>query len=725
VRATVLLVLICLGAASTWAATSTRVVPTPVQANGFAFSPDGRIVMGSGGLNGSSGWFVSVVRLESIGFVSSLPEFSAFLAMPPVPVQAQTNAENTFAFCEDSPQPVHCNVDNTANPAGVHDCHFLWVFDSPERNAPNVMRRRRLGVRVNDPRTTAANVGTYLWLDPITPVQPTLRGVEPTTTKDGRLMIWQGNPANDGTIDSLVYSFNASPCALTGWSPPRSITVMASDPLVAGRYRLAEQPLRGADGSLYAVGAPFPGARPFLFPGGEALGFTAITTQCQPGGGPVGCGSRSAGLSIIGAPTKWQLALVDGELNPDADSTLRPFTVTASPQRPHFPSSPGDAAPVFGNMGSYAEILFDDAPPGAVGVWHFNELITTAGTIDRTRTPDSSGLALTGSVQGGASFPQVNNGRIGKALRFDGLSGRVEVAHVAALEPTNAITIELSVKPAVTPDCDGNDNARVLVAKPGSYALQLEDNLTVSGTVLVAGGATYRLNSRARVALGLWSTVAFQYDAATGSLSLVFNGAEVARANSPPASLAGAGAPLSFGSRGPRAACPSGDGAYDGELDEAAVFSAWRFGTPGSDGGMGGGAAGGGTAGGTSGGAAAGGASGGGAAGGTSGGAAAGGTSGGAAAGGTSGGGSAGGDTPQSGGSAGSSGGGGGMSAGGEPTDRKNGLTGWRLACTSADLGPWVMLALLHMRRRSVKASDLRRTSLPTSGRASSQTDLL
>jgi hypothetical protein len=50
----------------------------------------------------------------------------------------------------------------------------------------------------------------------------------------------------------------------------------------------------------------------------------------------------------------------------------------------------------------------------------------------------------------------------------------------------------------------------------------------------------------------------------------------------------------------------------------------------------------------------------------------------------------------------------GGMSAGGEVIDRKNGLTGWRLACTSADLGPWVMLALLRRRRRAVRAADRR-----------------
>jgi hypothetical protein len=716
------------------AATSPFEVPSPMGGNGHNVTFDGRLFI----VRTTPGWEIRLLRPEAVTVAGGVPNLGAAFAAP-VLIQGDVNNENALALCEETPQPSRCSADGSADANGSHACYELVVIDS-DAVAPkpaNVLRRRKLKVVVASPQTTQAVVSSFSWTEPaLTPLSPALRGIEPTVTRDGRLLVWQGVPSNTGDIDTLVYSVNATACGASGWSAPKSIAAMATDPAVAGRYRLAERPLRDAAGAAFSATQLFYGAYPWLFPDGEGLNFTAVNMPCRappPNEDPPGCGPRRNALSVIGYPTNWQVAHVDGAVNPARDDTVRLFFSSPGPAiAGPLPVAPAlDVWPFFGsNTQNYTEIVFDDALDGRyAGLWHLNEFVTAQGTFDLTRVADSSGYSNTGFLRGGASLPARNNGHLGKALVLDGVSGRVEVPHATSLQPVNAITVEAWVKPASSPDCDGNNNYRLLLGKPninGSYSLVLEDDLSLQARVRVAGGAQYDLRSMRQLPLGQWSHVAFQYDAASGTMNFLVNGAETNRAVHPPALLEGINQPLNIGGPGARAACPpTGDGAFHGELDEVAVSRAWRYGRPPGGAATGGGAGGGGAGGGgaaTGGGASATGggvASGGGSA--TGGGGASGGgsaTGGGTAAGGgeasgggsATGGGAAGGAGTPSGGGAATAGGGVGVAGG--SADGAGGGSGMTdrtvvggVGCEVASHGAgaaWALMfgALLRSRRR-------------------------
>lgn len=644
-------------ASTALAATSKNVATSPFGGNGHNVSFDGRLFI----VRTSPGWEARILRPQSVVVTAGQPPSLASAFSPSVLIQAATNEENALALCESSAQPTACDASGAPSAGGSHRCYDLVVIDSnavtPAPN--NVLRRRLLKIVVSNPNTAQAAISSFTWTDStLTPLTPTLRGIEPTITRDGKLMVWQGHPNNTGAIDTLVYSVNQTACGVSGWTTPKSIAAMNTDPLVQGRYRLAERPLRDPAGVAYTSTQLFYGAYPWIFPDGEAINFTAVNMPCRtgpPNEDPPGCGPRRNALSVIGYPTNWQLSHIDGDLNPATDDTVRLFFSSPGPMnaRP-LPLTTGmDVWPFFGsNTSNYGEVVFDDALDGRyAGLWHLNEFVTAQGTYDRTRSADSSGYSNTGTLRGGASFPARNNGQLGKALSLDGVTGRLEVAHASSLLPVNAITIELSLKPRSEPNCDANNNYRLLLGKPninGAYSLVLEEDRSFQARVRVANGVQYDIRSNAIAPLNQWTHVAFQYDAATGTMVFLMNGVETSRVVRAPAVLAGTNDLLFIGAPGARAACPNGDGAFDGELDEVGITRAWRYGAvPGTG-------AGGGSAGGMSGGgaAAAGGAA---SAGGTSG------TGGGTAmAGGTSG---AGGGSATAGGTSGT--GGGSASAGG------------------------------------------------------------
>ncbi len=572
-------------AASSEAATSPFSVPSPLGGNGHNISGDGRLFV----IRRNAGWEAVLLKPQGVNVTASLPSVSAAFSNSPL-VQLDQHTENALALCEETTQPTKCNSNGSPNATGAFACYEEVVIDSDALAPPpnDIFRRRRLQVIVSNPNTATSAIDSFSWLDAsMTPLQPTLRGLEATITKDGKLFVWQGHPNNTGAIDTLVYSYNPTPCALAGWSAPKSITAMATDPNLIGKYKLAERPLRGADGVAFTNGQIFNGAYPWIFPNGEAINFTATNMPCRvvgPPEDPPGCGPRRNALSVIGYPTNWQLAHIDGAVNPDTDQTVRLFFTSPGPlNATPLPVTAGaDVWPFFGsNTSNYTELVFDDALDGRyAGLWHLNELVNNTGAFDLTRTADSSGYSNTGKLMGGASFPLKNNGALGKAVVLDGVSGRIEVAHASSLNPVNAITLELRVKPAADPNCDANNNYRNILAKGPSYSLIFEEDREFHARVRVTGGIVYELLSTATVPLGQWSHVAFEYDAASGTLAFRVNGVETARVVKPPALLEGTLDKLTLGAPGVRTACPNGDGAFNGELDEVAISRIWRFGTP-------------------------------------------------------------------------------------------------------------------------------------------------
>jgi hypothetical protein len=114
----------------------------------------------------------------------------------------------------------------------------------------------------------------------------------------------------------------------------------------------------------------------------------------------------------------------------------------------------------------------------------------------------------------------------------------------------------------------------------GSYSLVLEDDRSVHGRVRVAGNKQYEILSNAPIPVGAFTHVSFGYDAATGTMAIAFDGVEKNRVTHPAAPLEALTDKLTLGGpAGTRAACPDGDGAFAGLLDEAAVSRTWRLGT--------------------------------------------------------------------------------------------------------------------------------------------------
>ena len=81
------------------------------------------------------------------------------------------------------------------------------------------------------------------------------------------------------------------------------------------------------------------------------------------------------------------------------------------------------------------------ADSGLVGRWRLDE---GSGTV----AADSSGHGDNGTVLGGATWVP---GRLGSALSFDGVTGRVQVTGSPSLEPTAAVTVSAWVKHAGSP----------------------------------------------------------------------------------------------------------------------------------------------------------------------------------------------------------------------------------------------------------------------------------
>jgi uncharacterized protein (TIGR03382 family) len=261
-------------------------------------------------------------------------------------------------------------------------------------------------------------------------------------------------------------------------------------------------------------------------------------------------------------------------VNPSTTDQVRLFFSSPGPKTfGQLPVSTGkDVWPFFGsNTSNYVEIAFDDGLDGQYGgLWHMNESVTQTGLIDVTRSPDVSGYFNTAVVKGAVDFPGPNNGVLGKAAVMNG--GYLEVADDPSLEPTNGITMEMTIRPAGDPDCDAGNNFRVLMRKGEAYSLVFEETRGVRARVRVAGGAVRGVYSGAVMpADGVtWTKVTAEYDAPTGRFQIRFNDTVVAEQTFAPAPLEGTGDPLRIGGNGNAPVCPIG-GNFAGAIDEVSV----------------------------------------------------------------------------------------------------------------------------------------------------------
>lgn len=590
-RILVAIVLIC-AAASAHAVTSTRSVPSSFGGNGHNASFDGRVLVA----RTSAGWVIHLLRPEAITYAADgLPDATGPMLSPPFLVLPGAEIlENALAICEPNPArtPFRCDEAGNASGAGPFDCYDVWILDSdaitPAAEGGFRMRRRHLLLWIADPQTSTASVHKAELATTLESLGPTpIMGIEPTVTADGKLMVWQGAPANDGAIDTLMYSVNDVACAASGWSVPKPISSMATDVRVVGKYPIAERALRSADGQTLPAGTAVYGAYPWLMPGGDAIIFAASNMPCRSDNDPAGCGPRRNSMAVVGYPTNWGVAIIDGGINPAADDVVRLFFSSPGPKTfAALPVTAGlDVWPLFGtNTSNYVELVFDDGLDGSyAGLWHFNENVTAGGALDLTHVPDVSGYFNTGELLGGLEVSKVNNGVVGRALVLDGVDDRVKVDQSITLEPRNGITISMYLNPANTPDCDANNNYRLVLAKgnieTGSYTVVLEESLAMQFRFNVDG--EQRSLVTPPIPVGEWTHVSCEYDGVSGMAGCWLDDVEVTTQLLGQGALTASGAPLTIGAPGPRALCPNGDGAFAGAIDEFAISRyARHFGRP-------------------------------------------------------------------------------------------------------------------------------------------------
>ncbi|HTL35021.1 MAG TPA: LamG-like jellyroll fold domain-containing protein [Kofleriaceae bacterium] len=568
-----------LGAGIAVAATSSRSVPSSFGGNGHNASFDGRLFI----VRTGPGWQAYVLRPEAIAYESDgLPQAGGAMWSAPMQVVAgEPNGENALAICEPDATraPYKCDASNNPSASGAFSCYDVYVFDSDATKSVaqggQVFRRRHLLLRVAEPNTATAHPVEYQWgaLEPLSIAGGgVLHGIEPTFTRDGRLMVWNGSLNNGDQNSLMMYSVAPSTCSATGWSAPKSLSHMINDPAVNTKYKLAQRQLRAADGTAFVDGSAVYGAYPWLLPDGEAVMFSSALMPCRATDDPFGCGPRRNATAVLGYPTNWGIAHIDGGINPSTTDNVRLFFSSPGAQTfTQLPVSQGhDVWPFFGsNTSNYVEISFDDGLDGKyAGFWHMNESVTPAGDLDPTKSPDVSGYFNTARVHGAVAFPAANNGVIGKALVAT--NGWLDVANDASLSPVNGITLEMTINPTQDPDCDGQNNFRWLLRKGEAYSLVLEETRGVRARVRVAGGAIRELYSGTQVPLNAWTKVTAEYDAPSGKMQIRFDDNVVAEQTFAPAQLSGTTDVLTIGGIGTSATCPVG-GNFAGVVDEVSI----------------------------------------------------------------------------------------------------------------------------------------------------------
>lgn len=106
--------------------------------------------------------------------------------------------------------------------------------------------------------------------------------------------------------------------------------------------------------------------------------------------------------------------------------------------------------------GTFGVSSFIDWDRSLVGYWNFNE--NSGNTANDKSTYSNNGTLING--------PQWTTGKFGNALNFDGETDYVEVADSNSLDISDAITIDVRVKPL---EASNSNNMSIFVSKKGAY----------------------------------------------------------------------------------------------------------------------------------------------------------------------------------------------------------------------------------------------------------------
>jgi cytochrome c peroxidase len=531
----------------------------------------------------AQGWHISVFRPENLqrdqNGVVQFPD-NAFsdqvLWEQDGTPDVNTNSHNTLTVfpAPDFPEnPFPSDGDGNYNLGGGFGTYELYVI-SPGTDALEMGIRRGRFI-IGNFKKNDAYVARVEMLGPQQLLRGTnnkpIRGLEPSITADGRLMVFQGSPKNDGGIDYIMYSYNDNPGSVAGWTPARSIADLYHveyNRSVNGTpfhevYPIAKQALRDASGKAYTKGMYYFGAYPWISHDGTEIFHTAMVAGCGPEDQRCPAfrrGDRAVrgAFSVIGRWTNWSMRLIDGPSNPQRDCigeepTIRtitnslgavpgmwaPFREVDNLAIPYTGNRP--VYPLIGAVRSdYQEVSFEDFQDrDYIFYLRMNELLhrdpkeSKRTKIVTNVTPDTSGNLLNAGLRG-ASFPMEYNGvdetvgAHGQAVYFpDGGSARIATT-TRFNSIADGFTFEIFVKRLVNLAVDDQNRYRYLVHKPGSFNLIMEEGGQIIATVYlnVNGQSVERRSGPVGnpFNLGEWGHAAFTFDARSGVMKVYKDG---------------------------------------------------------------------------------------------------------------------------------------------------------------------------------------------------------
>jgi concanavalin A-like lectin/glucanase superfamily protein/N,N-dimethylformamidase beta subunit-like protein/Big-like domain-containing protein len=155
-----------------------------------------------------------------------------------------------------------------------------------------------------------------------------------------------------------------------------------------------------------------------------------------------------------------------------------------------------------------------------VGDWRFDE-------INGTTTPDSSGNALTGTLNG----PTLTAGRVNNALSFNGTTDYVQIGAQQSLVMSNSLTVSAWIFP--TGAGSNSTYGGTIAVKEGEYVLARFPDGTIQWGFANTNPGWQFINTGQTAPLNQWTHIAVVYDGGTiktylnGTLAHTYNGAGV------------------------------------------------------------------------------------------------------------------------------------------------------------------------------------------------------
>ena len=520
-------------------------IDTGFGGNGHAESWDGRFFVRTQ----SKGWFASAFRPErivrnsdgSVDFKQGAFGNSITLELK---TDEPTMQHNWLAIVPDfsvsGENPYPSNSSGNYQQTGTHRTYKALVYHT---TADKQMGIRKATFIISNANTRNAQLIKADFTNSFDRLRlqsgSDFRCIEPTVTIDGRLVVCQGHPNNDGKIDNLVYSYTKTPGSTSNWIAPKSLANMYFDDRntnieglpFSERYPLAQQPILDATGNDYNRGELIKGAYPWISRDGSELFYQASRD---------GVSARRTGTSVVGRWTGWTIRHIDGPISRDRHRTSKlflsspgAFTTMWTPYKdiadlaiPY--SLHGPVYPIFGsNTSDYSEIGFDDYLDGNYIMYlGMNEQLNRAGNYQVTRTNDTSGNFNNADLVG-ARFPIEFNGqdilagRYGQAIHFNSNNYLNVTKNKGWNTLADGVSVDMWVRKS-----SGSGRIRLFNMQNG-VELNLINGSTLSASIHDTNSNLEQINGSA-ISNNSWTHVAFTYSPASKEMALYVNGREVA-----------------------------------------------------------------------------------------------------------------------------------------------------------------------------------------------------